>query len=154
MKFQIFIFLGLVLFAQCKQLEKKCGCDCNANYFRLTSLKDSIKNKYVEYRCGEDTSFIMLKYYWDNGAVQGVFYYSNNKKEGRWTEYTNTGEISYEGSYHNGNKIGVHVLMRFNGSLTSIEKYDSTGKLVFGYYFNEDGKLIDNPKQPKYRVKL
>lgn len=137
-------FILFLLFAiGCKHnTYDECICHSDDNYSRITTLSDSLKNRYVVYVCKSDTNRIMFKYYWDNGLLQGKFYFVQHQKNGHWVQYSDDGSLSFEGDFSNNKKIGTHISYYRNGNIASLERYNSLGKKIgLNYYFKENGNI-------------
>ena len=60
-------------------------------------------------------------YYYNNGKWKGDRYegdFKNDKKEGKGIYYKNNGDRRM-GDYSNGNPIGIHAILRYNGKVES-----------------------------------
>ncbi len=116
-------------------------------------------NKYISYEanCKNGVNDGKTAWYFPDGSVSTVGYFSNDKKNGVWKRFYMNGKPYYEENYVNGNKEGKQVYYFDNSTIKSTEffingskegeeiNYYSSGKKssVMNYFEDElHGKCV------------
>lgn len=133
------IFLS-VFFVGCNSKQKAISVYDESLYNKLPlfTLK---KDGYEVFVHKNDPNRKMMKYYWDNGQVQLIGFFLQNKKDGRWTEFFENGSMSAEAFFVDDKKDSVHKTYYENGVVASIEKYNVGKKVGQWEYYDTSGKL-------------
>lgn len=82
------------------------------------------------------------KDFYDTGNIKATGSYKNNKREGKWTFYFLNGSIEQEGYYRNGLEDGKWVRYYGNGNIFIEESYFNGKKDGFYTEYEEEGTII------------
>jgi hypothetical protein len=137
------ILCFVILFWGCANSDtKRNGLDQD-QFIRVTTVEDSIEQKFVIYRSIQDTAITYLKQYWDNGAVQAVSFFNGGKMHGLRRQYFDNGQLAFEGQFVENLKTGDHKFYFANSKLMKIEHYDTGKKAGVWYYYDSAGLMVD-----------
>jgi antitoxin component YwqK of YwqJK toxin-antitoxin module len=96
------------------------------------------------HRMYDENGAVIKAQVYDSGRVvaEGVLD-EGNLQQGNWKEYHENGQISAEGSYVNGVKVGPWKYYYSNGSKLEDGKYDQKGKPIGHWvWYYDDGKTL------------
>lgn len=94
----------------------------------------------------KDTSYKLLKSYWDNGKVQVKSYIRNGLKNGMTTQYFLDGSLISEGEFTNGKKNGTFRKFHPNGKVYSVEHFSFDKPVGDWNYYDTTGSLVKTVK--------
>ncbi|MGN6495709.1 MAG: toxin-antitoxin system YwqK family antitoxin [Agriterribacter sp.] len=138
----LILMLGFFLLVCCQNSNQNLTNLDNDSFVKVTTELDSSEQMYVLYKSIKDTSRQMLKYYWDNGRVQAISYFTNGLKTGKWSQYFENGNISFTGEYSNDKKEGIHTIFHQNGKIAITEVYDRGEPIGIWSYYDTSGYLL------------
>jgi len=118
------------------------------NYYLSGELQmiGTYKSKKYKERQG------LFKYYYKNGKLKSEGTYENDKRNGNWTSWEQTGGIHKKGKYVKGEFNGI-INWYYEGYLCSVEKYQSGEMIKYTFYDKEGNKLPENieyEQKPEY----
>jgi antitoxin component YwqK of YwqJK toxin-antitoxin module len=94
------------------------------DYKLIDVKKDDLGNKYSEeFVSNKDNNLRLKKIYWENGNIQSITFFSNNKKFGPDRFYDTTGGLLYEGFYYADKETGIIIEYDAQSKKAKIETY-------------------------------
>lgn len=143
MRFKFLITACIAFFAlnSCKNKNDANEFYNESNYQKVILPKDTLSEGVELYVHKIDTSYKLLKTYWDNGNVQIKSYVHNGQGNGKTFKYYENGNLLSEGTFTNGKKDGMFKIFRPNQKLSAIEYYSKGNPVGEWQSFDSSGKL-------------
>lgn len=123
----------------------------NGNIRREEVYKNGKENDYSKEYSDSNTVILEGKYvaglkegHWKYkiGEYIAEGNYAEDKEEGLWKQYFNTGKLAFEGNYVEGNENGVHKFYDGNGNIREERSYRMGVREGLWKSYGEDGTLI------------
>lgn len=107
---QIILILGVGI-SWCKDKDGDIIFSFNEGDYKLIEVKnDDFGNKHSEeFVSNKDKNLRLKKIYWENGKIQSVTFFSNNKKIGPDQFYDTSANLLYEGFYYADKENGIVI---------------------------------------------
>jgi len=122
--------------------------DIKTEYFPDGKIKSSgpVKNgqPFGAHRMYDDSGNIVKADIYDSGRIvaEGILDESNIQ-QGHWKEFHPNGQLSAEGNYVNGTRVGAWKFYYMSGNRFEEGKYDNHGKAIGKWvWFYDDGKTL------------
>ena len=109
----------------CKDDDKSLVISFNDKDYKLLETKKyDWGNKYSEeFISKKDKNFRLKKIYWENGKIQSVTFFSNNKKIGPNQFYDTSANLLYEGFYYSDKENGIVIQYDVQSKKAKIETF-------------------------------
>lgn len=110
-------------------------------YKREYYLTDTLKMKGSYSSLAPISREGRFTYYFENGQIESIGEYIDNKKDGEYICYYSSGKIDYRGAYIKGKEVG-EFLYYYNDTTHEIRRKEnySIGELKEGYCYTQEGK--------------
>jgi antitoxin component YwqK of YwqJK toxin-antitoxin module len=131
------VFILVIAFFGCKN--KPMDIYDPKNYELIS--KDS-NESYEIYVLKENSNRKMQKFYWNNGNLQAISFFLNNKRDGKWQSFFEDGKLSAESIFTDGKENGDQKTYFINGKVATIERYRNGEKIGTWEYYDTSGTLI------------
>jgi antitoxin component YwqK of YwqJK toxin-antitoxin module len=113
MRLILMVVIMLVSFLSSCREKKRCENIFSFNekeYQLVNTINDDFGKKYSEeFISIKEKDLHLKKFFWENGNLQSIVFFSNRKKFGPYRYFDSSENLLYEGFYYNDKETGVSI---------------------------------------------
>ena len=120
---------------------KEIAAKANDDMLRRNEISKNIEPNIYSAQTSEPSDELYHKYY-EDGQLEIIGSYIDNKKNGIWEKYHSNGKLKSKGVYNNNVKDGLWEEYYENEKLKEVGSYKDGKEIGEWKYYDEEGKLL------------